>query len=297
MSMNPKAKKILKIVAWSLAGIVGFVILALLTIPLWIGPVVKGVANSTVPEITGTGFNMGEFGLNPYAGKVHVGDVQLQNPKRFFEREGKEEAKEGESLLDAGLRHGKNLMKAGGDLVWSPETNAFTLASLDVRMNTSSLLTDTLVIEEIAIKDIYLYGDLTFSNLREIVAKATENAKEKEEKEESATKVVIDRLEIAGVHIKWGALSVKLTDPIVLRDIGKEEVVTEEGLLDQVVTAVADAAEAVNSGLGVALKAAYTAGKTVGSGVADLTSGAVDAASGAVSGAVDAVKGLNPFGK
>lgn len=284
MSMSPKVKKGVKIAAWTVAGIAGLLVLALLTIPLWIGPVVTRVANSTVPEMTGTGFHLGEFGLNPYAGKVHVGDVRLQNPSRFFIREGKEGAKEGESVLDAGLRHGKNLLKSGGDLVWTPETNAFSVASVDVRLQTMSLLTDTIRIEDLTISDVYLYGDLTFSNLREIVAKVTERTKTEKEKKPSETKVVIDRLEIRGVRIKWGAISVGLSDPIVIRDIGKEEEVTEAGLADRIVEAIADAVEAVSKGFGVALKAAYSAGKTVGAGVTDLTAGAIDT-----------VKGLNPF--
>ena len=58
----------------------------LLALPLWIGPVVKGVANAVVPGITGTDFHLGEFGLNPYTGTLHVGDMQLANPTNFSEK-------------------------------------------------------------------------------------------------------------------------------------------------------------------------------------------------------------------
>ena len=52
-------KFILKAILW----IAVIVVVALLALPLWIGPVAKGVANTVVPGITGTGFHLGEFGL------------------------------------------------------------------------------------------------------------------------------------------------------------------------------------------------------------------------------------------
>ena len=69
--MNKKLKLVGKILLWALAGVV----VLLLALPLWIGPVVKCVANSVVPGITGTDFHLGEFGLNPYTGTLHVGDM------------------------------------------------------------------------------------------------------------------------------------------------------------------------------------------------------------------------------
>ena len=78
-----KAIKVIgKILLWTLA----VVVVLLLALPLWIGPVVKGVANAVVPGITGTGFHLGEFGLNPYTGTLHVGDMQLANPTNFSEK-------------------------------------------------------------------------------------------------------------------------------------------------------------------------------------------------------------------
>ena len=78
-----KAIKVIgKILLWTLA----VVVVLLLALPLWIGPVVKGVANSVVPGITGTDFHLGEFGLNPYTGTLHVGDMQLANPTNFSEK-------------------------------------------------------------------------------------------------------------------------------------------------------------------------------------------------------------------
>ena len=80
--MNKKLKLVGKILLWALAGVV----VLLLALPLWIGPVVKGVANTVAPRITGTDFHLGEFGLNPYTGTLHVGDMQLANPTNFSEK-------------------------------------------------------------------------------------------------------------------------------------------------------------------------------------------------------------------
>lgn len=80
--MKKPLKTVGKILLWTLAVIV----VLLLALPIWIGPVVKGVANAVVPGITGTDFHLGEFGLNPYTGTLHVGDMQLANPTNFSEK-------------------------------------------------------------------------------------------------------------------------------------------------------------------------------------------------------------------
>lgn len=80
--MKKPLKTVGKILLWTLAAVV----VLLLALPLWIGPVVRCVANSVVPGITGTDFHLGEFGLNPYTGTLHVGDMQLANPTNFSDK-------------------------------------------------------------------------------------------------------------------------------------------------------------------------------------------------------------------
>ncbi len=280
----------LKIVLWTLAAIVAVVLLAVLTIPLWIGPVVTGTANKVVPDVTGTGFHMGEFGLNPYSGKVHIGDVQLQNPSHYFEKTA--EAPKEEGVLSGALSAVKKAGEAVTDLVSTPETNAVSFTSIDVRLATTSLLTDTIHIEEIVVKDFYLYAEAPLvSNLREIVAYATKDAKEeKEEKEPSETKVIIDRISIEGLTVKFGSLPITLTDPIVITDIGKDEPATEEGAIDAVVNAICSAVEATSSVAGAALKTTYAACKAMVTGVGDLAEGGAEA----LKSGAEAVKGLIP---
>ena len=72
-------KKLFKFLFWTLVVLVVFV----LALPLWIGPVVTTAANKTVPGIVKTGFHLGRFSLNPYAGTFNFGDLQLANPDGF----------------------------------------------------------------------------------------------------------------------------------------------------------------------------------------------------------------------
>ncbi len=312
--------KAVKIVSWVLAGICAFIMIMALSIPLWIGPVVKGVANSTVPDITGTGFRMDAFGLNPYTGRLHIGGVELQNPERFFVSQ-RTSAEEGEGLLDTMARHASNAAAAVGDAVSSSETNALSFTSIDVDLAVLSLLGDTIRIEEIEIKDLSIYGDLTFSNFREIAENASTDKKETEEekaaeKEEPAKEepkaaeekteeepkaekkknVVVDHVLITGTVFQWGHLRVPLPD-IELKDVGKDEPVDEDGLWDKILDSICESADKAHAGLGTAFKAAVDGGKAAGKAVGDaakafggMAGDAAGTVKDAASGAADTVK-------
>ena len=68
--MNAKTTKWIRIAGKTLLWTAAVFVAALLILPLWIGPVVKGAANSIVPGIVKTDFTLGEFGFNPYTGKL-----------------------------------------------------------------------------------------------------------------------------------------------------------------------------------------------------------------------------------
>ena len=57
--------KVVKFLLKAILWIVVIVIVALLALPLWFGPVVKGVANSVVPGIVKTDFHLAHLSLNP----------------------------------------------------------------------------------------------------------------------------------------------------------------------------------------------------------------------------------------
>ena len=295
-------KGLFKLVFW----LIVIVLAAVLTLPLWIGPVVKGLANSQVPKITKTEFHLGEFGLNPYKGTLHVGDMQLQNPKRFFtdsEKKSKSFSEvKGDGVLGTVAAHADNIasmagdgLRTVGDAVSSYVTNAVSFGAIDVRYETMSFASDTIHIEEIAIKDLFIYGDVTFANIREIVKNATDGG-EKEEKpkekkdDKGGKKVIIDRVLITGAKIQWGHIPVPLPE-FEIKDIGKEEGgADEEGAFDAIVQGICDAADKVCTGVGKALKAAIDGVEAVGNALSGKAGGGVtDKAKETVKGAADAV--------
>ena len=81
------ARRILKFFLWSVAGLLAFVLLAVLTLPLWINPVATSLANSLVPKYTGTAFNLERVNLNPYTGKLLISGVKLANPEGYAEKD------------------------------------------------------------------------------------------------------------------------------------------------------------------------------------------------------------------
>lgn len=205
--------KIIKIVGVAVAAIVALVLLAVLALPLWIGPVVKPVAGSVGSAKTGTTVHLGEFSLNQYCGQLTVGDLQLWNPEGFDEK------------------------------------MAFTLGRLHVEVEPMSVLSDTIVVKEVEIRDVYVsylsdqQGRNNFDLILEKVkggaeaqsepasppdAEPVEAAKAPDaqpaaepQDEKSSKKVIIDRISISGVSVRMGPITLPLP-PITLTGIGRE---------------------------------------------------------------------------
>ncbi len=287
-------KKALKIVGIVLAVMVALVVLAVLTMPLWSGPVVTGVANCVVPRMTKTGFEMGGFSLNPFTGRLSIEDTRLQNPERFFTSSQKE-AEEGESALGAVARVAGNAVAAVGDTLASSETNALSFGEISVDLSMMSAMSGAVHVEDVLVRDLFVYGDLTFSNIREIVDNLSGGEKEgedepEEKKEEESGEggdVVIDHLLITGMKIQWGHAVVPIPD-IELKDVGRKDDESGESAADQILDAVCDAADKASAGLGTALKAAVKGTKAVGRAIGDAAGAAADAAGAATDAARNA---------
>ena len=140
--MNETVKKSLKLTGKIALWALGVIVVLLLILPLWIGPVVKGVANSVVPGIVGTEFHLGEFGLNPYTGCLHVGDLQLANPTNY--------AKE----------------------------NCVELEALDINLAMTSLFSKKLRIEEIVVKTLRVSSTAGGGNFMQIAENASGESEE-----------------------------------------------------------------------------------------------------------------------
>ncbi|MCR5414505.1 MAG: hypothetical protein K6F50_07250 [Kiritimatiellae bacterium] len=289
------AKAAGKVIKWTLmafAVLLGLVLVAALTIPLWIGPVVTGKANELVPQMTKTGFRMEDFGFNPYSGTIHFGKTALENPVEYFDperarREAKAAQGEGEKNIFQSTVDAVNEAAAkANDLISSSSTNAVAFNSIDVDFDTVSLFSDTMRIKEIEIDGLYIYGNTTFANIREIVANVTEyNSKGKEtpkaepepgreekaqepapapegeaKKDEGGKKYVIEKIRFKGLEIKYAGVSIGFED-FELPPIGTDHPVDIEATLDIVVEAICGRAEKKCPGAGKALWGAYAGGK------------------------------------
>ena len=282
-----KAIKVIgKILLWTLA----IVVVLLLALPLWIGPVVKGVANTVAPRITGTDFHLGEFGLNPYTGTLHVGDMQLANPTNFSEK------------------------------------NAVDLKSFDVDFAMTSLVFGKKYrVESVEVDGIVIHSDFPKGdNFMQILENATgdeaepeaetqegeqpdvepkapkaeetaEIAKSEQAEEDESKGVQIDRITLKNVTIKYG-LPVKIPMDIELTGIGAE---SEYGasfaeVWDAVFTKVKSALTAVGGAIGDLGKGAASALKDAGGATADSLKDAGGAAADSIKdasgAAADAIK-------
>ena len=282
--MNRKLKLVGKILLWVLAGVV----VLLLALPLWIGPVVKGVANTVVPGITGTDFHLGEFGLNPYTGTLHVGDMQLANPTNFSEK------------------------------------NAVDLKAFDVDFAMTSLFFGKKYrVEFVEVNGLFIHSDFpTGDNFMQILENATGGKKEPEAEtqeveqpkvepeapkaeetaksaepeqadEKESKGVQIDRITLKDVTIKYG-LPVKIPMDIELTGIGAE---SESGasfaeVWDAIFTKVKSVLTSVGGAVGDLGKSAAGAIKDAGGAAADALSNAGGAAADALKGAGEGIKNI-----
>ena len=184
------ARRILKFFLWSVAGLLAFVLLAVLTLPLWINPVATSLANSLVPKYTGTAFNLERVNLNPYTGKLLISGVKLANPEGYAEKD------------------------------------AFSLGLLSVDVEASTLLSSTIHVRDITIDApfaSYVFDAAGSNNIDRIIATVNEKLGPKKEKKEepSETKVVVDKVTVKNVRAALGTGMFELAS-LTLTDFGKD---------------------------------------------------------------------------
>ena len=275
-------KTLLKVVV----VIIALVVVALLALPLWFGPVAKTAANSAVPGIVKADFHLGHLHLNPYTARFELGDMQLSNPVGYSEK------------------------------------YAVTLGEITFDAETLSLMTDVIHIEEITVRDVFASvvrgGENNVDNYVQIqynvaggkeqyeakqAAKAAEKpAEEKPAEEESveskpAKKLIIDKLTIAGIKIQFGFIPLTVPVDIRLTDIGKSSGgATFEEVGQQIWASILKAAGAVGDqfkALGsLTGDAAKQASEAASKAAGQATEAAGKAASAIAGGAADASKAV-----
>ena len=187
-------KKLLKFCLWTAVLLLAALLAALLTCPLWLGPVGKSAANGSVPSFTGTDFYIGDLSINPYTGHMRLERMRLANP-------------DGCQVPDA-----------------------LSVEGVDVDLDVSTLLSDTVRIRNITIESPYVsyVKDATgTNNFDRIIAHAKAKAKagktgpDEAREKGPGKKVVIDRLTVSGTRVKVSILPEMPIPTITLRDIGK----------------------------------------------------------------------------
>lgn len=276
-------KKLGKILMWAVIAVVVLLVVAVLTLPMTIGPIVKTAASVGGPKALGVPVSVGDVKLNALAGNLTVSQVKVGNPQGYSDKD------------------------------------AFAVDKVDVGLNMRSLLSDTIVVRKIQIdapaisfesKD----GKSNFDAIMANAKKASEEENKQTDKEKKpGKKVVIEEFSLNSAKVSFASgmtLGKALTIPlpsVTVRDIGKAsggttavDALTEVingilGGLTQAVTGAAGAAGDLLKGAGgaasEAAKGATDALKGVTGGATDAAKGATDAAAGAVKSAEDAAKG------
>ena len=274
--MKKKLKLVAKILLWVLAGVV----VLLLALPLWIGPVVKGVANAVVPGITGTDFHLGEFGLNPYTGTLHVGDMQLANPTNFSEKNAVDlkafDVDFAMTSLFSGKKYRVEFVEVNGIVVHSdfPKGDNF----MQIAENATGGGDD----DEAEAQTV----DVKAPEAQQTEAQQAESTKaEPEQQEEKESKgVQIDRITLKDVTVKYG-LPVKIPMDLELDGIGAD---SEYGAaFMDVWIAVRDKVMSVVTSVGGAVG---DLGKSAAGALKDAGGATVDALKDAHGATVDALK-------
>lgn len=265
-------KKAMKILLWTIAGILALVLVLVLTIPLWLGSTVTAVANKVAPDYTGTPFTLDGVSINPYTGKYRVTKLNLGNPQGYS------------------------------------VPTAFSVSNVFVDVEMSSLFSDTIHIREITINDTYVSyvsneGTNNFewigAHVQEKLGPQEEKAEPKEEEKEEkgeGKKVVIDKLTIAGTRIKLKIMPEMPIPTITLTDIGKDKGgATWEDVGKAISDAVMKAMSTIGDGLTSALGALGDGASSVVGGATNLLGSATGALTGATTnvlgGASDAIGG------
>lgn len=280
-------KKLLKILGVILAVLV--VLFVILNMSL--GKIVLKSVNAAAPGLLGVPVTLQDAEIALARGKVALSGLHVGNPEGF----------KTDGLLDLG--------------------------SISVRLDNASLLTDTIVIKEIAIDGLVVTYEkgLKNSNLGALIeslsAGEEEEAPEQEPaekpgEEKPAKKVVIEKLTITGSRMNFsvsglasltggGAIPIPLP-PITLTDLGKEKdgvtlVEALQRILNEIAgaagTAIAGSAKILGQGLGAAGEGATAAGKSVVSNASEVGKAVGGAALDAGKAVGDTLKNINPFKK
>ncbi len=284
-------KKMLKMIFGIIILLVALVLIAAVTLPLTINPIVKAAASTIGPKVLGVPVSVGNIALSPLAGRLTISELSVGNPQGYSDKP------------------------------------AFAVEKVDVELDIFSLTSDTILVKKIQVDAPAISYEIKegASNFDTIQANARKSSDEEKTRKPAAVKsgekkpgkkVIIEVFTLNGAKVSYAstltlgqAMTLPLA-PVTVKDIGKETggasfadaitlIVNEiVGGLGQAVKAVAgQSAEALKG----AAKGSAEAAKGVANAAADTAKGAADTASGAAksvtSEANDAAKSIKSIFK
>ncbi len=253
-------KKVIKILAGIVIALVVLVLVAALSLPLYIGPVVKAAAKVGGPAALGVPVSVGDVKLRPLLGVLTITQVKIGNPEGYSKGE------------------------------------AFAVEKVEIGLKTASLFSDTIMIKEIRIEApaIGFESKDGKSNFDTMLANAKKNAAEqnakKPEAKRTSKKMIIEEFTLNGAKVSYTS-SVTFGKPVTLplpsltlHDIGKASGgATAADALTEIVNGIVGGLTKMISGLAGSAN--------------DLLKGAAGGATDAAKSAKDAAKSLKKLFK
>lgn len=254
-------KKALKIIAWTIGSVVLLVVLLVASVPLWLGTIARPAINAAVPTFTKTDFNIGHLHLNPYTGRFELGGLVVGNPNGYDE---KVAASVSNLVIDVAMGtlgdkyiHVEEVTLGGLFVSYvdggegAEKVNNFlqiqyNLAGGKEQYEAAKAKAEAKKLET----EAQLKADEEAEKERIAKMSPEERAayeEQKELEEAAARKLVIDKLTIKGISVKYGKLpTISIPMGITLKDLGKEsEGVTIGEVVDQSWQAIMKAALSV----------------------------------------------------
>lgn len=302
--MNSKVKKALKIALWAVGIIILIPIVLIATLPLWLGPIARPGVNAAVPQFTKTSFDIGHLYLNPYTGRLELGDFVMGNPEGY-----KEPTLVAISNLvfdvDMGTLADKyvhvqevvvdglfvSLVKGGSNNVDNVVQLQYNLAGGKEKYEAKQAKAREAkaAAKEKSEADAKAEAEALKAKLEAMTDEEREEYYEEQAAEAAAKrKFVIDHVLLDHIKVKVGFMTVPVPVKIELKDLGKEsDGITMSEFFGEIWKAILKSATAVGDGAkalgGMIGTGAGKAGDAIGSGAKAVGEGAGKA--------LDAVKG------
>lgn len=178
-------KGLVKFIFKSILALVLLVVALILTVPIWLGPVVKPALKTAVPKFTKTSFDLRSFDLNPYTGRFAIGGLALGNPEGYS------------------------------------EPTALSIGSLEIDVAMLSLAGETVHIERLELDDLFVSyvsgGEAGANNFDQIA----ENVTVEIDREAAERKAAEKAAEEQEPQVKIPGLEVKISKPKIFDKAGE----------------------------------------------------------------------------